>query len=290
MNSPHKGQWRGALKFPWICAWPNGWVKLSRWFETPSHLWCRHCNEDIHQWLLWSFTKDHRLVRHNRIYHNHIIAMYTCSKTPLLFCFYCFKFHDYDSFNSAITQTIFRCYRKLFCNILFVCTISYRYLLLGWSHNRVSMVAPGHLQRSWRHRTVAAPLGLCQRDDIFSRDRLFFYILRNLFAAWHIHSRLCLLCSRWNIFQILNYNHTISMMCPLLPNDEIDNVIRSLYCKYYLVTTTQRNIEPWWRHQMKTLLAIYAGNSPVTGEFLTERPATRSFNVFLWTVPEWTVE
>ena len=24
--SPHKGQWRGALMFPLICAWINGWV------------------------------------------------------------------------------------------------------------------------------------------------------------------------------------------------------------------------------------------------------------------------
>ena len=26
MNSPHKGQWRGALMFPLICAWIHGWV------------------------------------------------------------------------------------------------------------------------------------------------------------------------------------------------------------------------------------------------------------------------
>ena len=39
----------------------------------------------------------------------------------------------------------------------------------------------------------------------------------------------------------------------------------------------------WWRHQMETfiaLLALWAGNSPVTGEFPTQRPATRSFDVF----------
>ena len=38
-----------------------------------------------------------------------------------------------------------------------------------------------------------------------------------------------------------------------------------------------------WRHQMETfsaLLAICAGNSPVTGEFTAQRPVTRSFNVF----------
>ena len=39
----------------------------------------------------------------------------------------------------------------------------------------------------------------------------------------------------------------------------------------------------WWRHQMETfsaLLAICAGNSPVTGELPAQRPVTRSFDVF----------
>ena len=41
--------------------------------------------------------------------------------------------------------------------------------------------------------------------------------------------------------------------------------------------------DSWWRHQMETfpaLLAICAGNSPVTGEFPTQRPETGSFHVF----------
>ena len=38
----------------------------------------------------------------------------------------------------------------------------------------------------------------------------------------------------------------------------------------------------WWRHQMEAfsaLLALCAGNSPVTGEFSSQRPVTRSFDV-----------
>ena len=38
----------------------------------------------------------------------------------------------------------------------------------------------------------------------------------------------------------------------------------------------------WWRHQMETfsaLLAICTGNSPASGEFPTQRPVTRSFDV-----------
>ena len=40
---------------------------------------------------------------------------------------------------------------------------------------------------------------------------------------------------------------------------------------------------PWWRHQMETfsaLLPICTGNSPVPGEFPTQKPVTRSFDVF----------
>ena len=33
VNSPHKGQWRGALMFSLICVWINGWVN-NLWFET----------------------------------------------------------------------------------------------------------------------------------------------------------------------------------------------------------------------------------------------------------------
>ena len=39
----------------------------------------------------------------------------------------------------------------------------------------------------------------------------------------------------------------------------------------------------WWRHQMETfsaLLAICAGNSPVSGEFPAQRTVTRSFDIF----------
>ena len=51
-----------------------------------------------------------------------------------------------------------------------------------------------------------------------------------------------------------------------------------LFWKSYL-----HRIFPWWRYQMETLsalLAICAGNSPVTGEFPTQRPVTRSFDVY----------
>ena len=46
---------------------------------------------------------------------------------------------------------------------------------------------------------------------------------------------------------------------------------------------THKAFKSWWRHQMETfsaLLALCAGNSPVTGEFPAQRPVTRNFDVF----------
>ena len=43
------------------------------------------------------------------------------------------------------------------------------------------------------------------------------------------------------------------------------------------------SLDIWWRYQMETfaaLLAICVGNSPVPGEFPTQRPVTGSFVVF----------
>ena len=59
-------------------------------------------------------------------------------------------------------------------------------------------------------------------------------------------------------------------------------------CIIVVITVPVSSLAPlgatWWRHQMETfsaLLAICAGNSPVPGEFPTQRPVTRSFDIFL---------
>ena len=46
VNSPHKGQWRGALMFSLICALNKRLSKqsLGWWFETPARSSWRHCN------------------------------------------------------------------------------------------------------------------------------------------------------------------------------------------------------------------------------------------------------
>ena len=54
---------------------------------------------------------------------------------------------------------------------------------------------------------------------------------------------------------------------------------------YWMSTTRWHYKSPWWRHQMEAfsmLLVLCAGNSPETGEFPTQRPGTRSFDVFFY--------
>ena len=56
------------------------------------------------------------------------------------------------------------------------------------------------------------------------------------------------------------------------------------HCMYYIISLCQQFCVSWWRHQMETysaLLALRAGNSPVTGEFPPQRPVTRSVDVSL---------
>ena len=56
-----------------------------------------------------------------------------------------------------------------------------------------------------------------------------------------------------------------------------------LVLQEYLDIGTKKTRGSWRRHQMETfsaLLAIFAGNWPVTGEFPPQRPVTRSFDVF----------
>ena len=53
-----------------------------------------------------------------------------------------------------------------------------------------------------------------------------------------------------------------------------------------MMTSSNGNIFPLWcRHQMETF-SLCAGNSPVTGESSTQRPVTRSFDVFFDLCPK----
>ena len=67
------------------------------------------------------------------------------------------------------------------------------------------------------------------------------------------------------------------MLCANFHNDSTS------YRCYGWTVFRETWVSAWWRHQMDTfsaLLAICAGNSPVSGEFPAQRPVTRSFDVY----------
>ena len=57
-----------------------------------------------------------------------------------------------------------------------------------------------------------------------------------------------------------------------------------MFTFYVWFPVTLSGCKTWWRHQIEpfsALLAICAGNSPVSGEYSAQRPVTRSFEVFV---------
>ena len=86
------------------------------------------------------------------------------------------------------------------------------------------------------------------------------------FACAYIHSLYQLLMGRWNFISAIKLYH---------------------YCVgVWHIPTYVNNICSvcaWWRHQMETfsaLLVLCVRNSPVRCEFHSQRPVTRSFDVF----------
>ena len=64
VNSPHKGQWRGALMFSLICAWINSWVNNREAGDLRRHrvhydvivMWGNGLSPVWRQGLLWSYA------------------------------------------------------------------------------------------------------------------------------------------------------------------------------------------------------------------------------------------
>ena len=84
---------------------------------------------------------------------------------------------------------------------------------------------------------------------------------------------LCILCIFW---EIKHLNLNLNLVYRGLQSDYFSRMgfNRPSVCSICFT---------WWRHQMETssaILALCAGNSPVTGEFPSKRPLTRSFGVF----------
>ena len=60
VNSPHKGQWCGALMFSLICAWIRGWVNN----RGAGDLRCHHAHYDITVMRLWPHKRQYIFLPH----------------------------------------------------------------------------------------------------------------------------------------------------------------------------------------------------------------------------------
>ena len=125
MNSSHKGQWRGALVFPVICAWINGWVNNRKAGDLRRH--CGHYDVVVmsqhnlgtpNSHLAWS---DLKLPRGTLLYKDDLAPV---KKIPLWWYGGCkivvsslhngipytVKWHIYWKIMPFITHWAIRCY------------------------------------------------------------------------------------------------------------------------------------------------------------------------------------
>ena len=111
-----------------------------------------------------------------------------------------------------------------------------------------------------------------QPSEIYStRQNPLFQLSREIFPP-------VLIASVAYLYQLLKIliAFVISWWPTALVMPYMDHAAVNVY-QHWLLSST------WWRHQMETfsaLLAICAGNSPVSGEFPAQRPVARSFDVF----------
>ena len=70
VNSPHKGQWRGALMFPLICVWINGWENNREAGDL------RHCRTHYDVTVMWKEGLIHTETEMSSFWHFFPLATY----------------------------------------------------------------------------------------------------------------------------------------------------------------------------------------------------------------------
>ena len=102
-------------------------------------------------------------------------------------------------------------------------------------------------------------------------------------TIYKIYTRLFWALCPYSYSTIYQRNHEIKFLIPI---GFVWMAHVNSHMMFALVSASEvimKDIWSWWRHQMETfstLMALCEGNSPVTGEFPSQRPVTRSFDVF----------
>ena len=147
----------------------------------------------------------------------------------------------------------------------------------------------------WHHHGKTIPRVSCTANTMVSDVKVLTQLSRNSRVSapqglTQDNNMLPYLTSWANVWEHIAHSNRIQ---------ECEKCKRSIYKEYFSneiakicsVYKTKTN-RAWWRHQMATfsaLLALCEGNSPVTGEFPSQRTVARNFD-FLWSTSEQTVE
>ena len=87
-------------------------------------------------------------------------------------------------------------------------------------------------------------------------------------------------CLMFQWLPLTNCCATVRRLWPMPSRTVCEWIHRTVLGGHWSSTRTEKS---WWRHQMEifsALLALCAGNSPVTGEFPAQKSVTRSFDGF----------
>ena len=123
----------------------------------------------------------------------------------------------------------------------------------------------------------------CLQEKYF----LNFQVVLSVQGAWKNNKVLTMMITMGMIIMIMRMMTmilmTTSIIVAIMLIMKTDIITIMIILRMSKTSVKRGNVISWWRHQMETfspLLAICAGNSPVPGEFPTQRPVTRSFDVF----------
>ena len=111
-----------------------------------------------------------------------------------------------------------------------------------------------------------------------AKTHLFFVFYWPFNTSWPNDTCICKIgITTQRPYKSVNYLVVVYQTCAAIESHLVQVPLPFPWC---LAPVAQM---AWWRHEMETfsvLLAICAGNSSVIGEFPTQRPVTRSFDVF----------
>ena len=248
MNSPHKGQWRGALMFSLICVWINGWVNNREAGDLRRH----RTHYDVIVMLTW-FTI---IIS---------VAWSTIAGVVVLIIIA-------GTIETRIAFTLIYIWEQKEKNNTTIKTMTYRGLT-NWGRDKMAAIFQSTVSNgfSWMkmyefrlkfHWSLLPRIQLTIFQHWFrswlGADQMTSYYLNQWWLVY------------WCIYASLGLNELKAMKMQV-------GIFSSLSDEHQIITWINYDYLstwPWWRHQMETFsasLALCAGKSLGTSEFPAQK-------------------